>query len=1030
MKNIIVFIALLAHGYFYANAQVTNTGLSIGISTNTIVTVFDFNTTGDLVNAGTLRSSGDVTMSGAYSGAGSVILMGTNQNLNATDKSITNLILQGGGIKTLESSLNVETLDLTNGKLDVNSQSLSVSGSIANATSSNYIIGKLTLEGNGDLFFPIGTASVYAPVTLKSVSGTPKVSIELKEENPNGLAGEGILKTSTKRYWEVTNESGYSGAVMEIPAIDEDAAEVFSDVVVAYAPLENTYLGSGAISRSGDLASGLVTSGDVVPAGKVTLAKFFDEQLQDNDIAALTSIYDATDGDMWINNSGWKSQNLAVWAGVTVVDKRVTSVDIATNNLTGAFPTITTGLEELTNLDLSENNLNSVGDLNALSKLTSLNLVNNQLGFASLETNLEISGLTYSPQDSVLKKDSRFFEQGQVYTLDRTVTGSANTYKWFKKDNAGTVTSVAGSTSTIVLDFTGSSEEGSYYAEVTNSTVPDLTLITHPIRVKVSSLESDRLILIELFNATKGSQWINNSGWNTDTVSNGWFGVTVTDNRVTELSLPANGLNGNAPASFVDLGSVKTIDLSKNDLRSFPDVSTLPLTALNVSANRLVFRDLLPNKDVPGLIYTDQKRFGQTVNDTIDAGTNYLLSIEDLGAGSQYQWRFGKLKPGQFFNNEVDTVVGATSRMYTLENIDINSQGTYRVSVTNPALPNLTIESRNRNIMAQTDFSGTVNFNESVVNDAEVFVWRQTPEGSFVKEDSTKTNSAGDYELKDIVLGSFVVVAKPDREKEVYKNTLQTYYTSQLTYNKADTLLLDAMKEKVDIDLLSYTPVPVTKGAQISGTLSQEYIEEDEDEESRTQARRKVRKAACSMRKFKSTGRSEQSEDELEDEIAYYIETDDEGYFNFTGVAEGRYSLNIEFPGVPMDPDAEVEFVIGGDKENQKFTVDAVVEQSGITVKQNEVLYSLKPYIKDITLYPNPTEGLLQFDYTVYRRLNDLKVQLINTQGVLLEEHAAAYRKATYKAALDLTPYSTGVYVIVFTDEAGTFAQHIKVSRK
>ncbi len=317
----------------------------------------------------------------------------------------------------------------------------------------------------------------------------------------------------------------------------------------------------------------------------------------------------------------------------------------------------------------------------------------------------------------------------------------------------------------------------------------------------------------------------------------------------------------------------------------------------------------------------------------------------------------------------------------------------------------------------------------SVVNDAEVFVWRQTPEGSFVKEDSTKTNSAGDYELKDIVLGSFVVVAKPDREKEVYKNTLQTYYTSQLTYNKADTLLLDAMKEKVDIDLLSYTPAPVTKGAQISGTLFQEYIAE-KDEESRTQARRKVRKAACSMRKFKSTGRTDQEEDELEDGIAYYIETDDEGYFNFTGVAEGKYLLNIEFPGVPMDPDAAVEFVIGGDKENQVFSVDAVVEQSGITVKQIEVLYSLKPYIKDIKLYPNPTEGLLSFDYTVYRRLNDLKVQLINAQGVLLEEHEVGYRKATYNQALDLTPYSVGVYFIVFTDEAGTFSQHVKVGKK
>ena len=748
------------------------------------------------------------------------------------------------------------------------------------------------------------------------------------------------------------------------------------------------------------------------------------------DSLALLSIYDAVGGAN-VPDLNWKNGlPLHQWSKITMSATRVSAVNLNGLGLTGTVPNITTGLEELVSLDLSNNKLTGVSSLTNLSMLTSLKLEGNKLGFGSLESNSSIAGLSYSPQDSVLTKVSRLYEQGQSYTLERAVTGSSNTYKWFKKNNAGTVTPVAGSTASISLSVNSFANEGFYYAEVTNSTVPGLTLTTRPIRVKVSSLERDRVALIELFNATKGSQWINNSGWNTAAVSNSWFGVTVTNSRVTGLSLPANRLDGNVPSSLADLASVKTIDLSKNDLRSFPDVSTLSLTALNISENRLVFRDLLPNKDVSGLSYAKQKRFGQTVYDTIDAGTNYLLSIEDLGEGAQYQWKFGNLVPGKKFNDNVSNLSAATLREYTLENIDINNQGTYRVSVTHPEIENLTIESRNQNIMAQTDFFGTVRLNETVMNDAEVFVWRQTPNGPFVKEDSAKTNSSGYYELKDIVLGSFVVVAKPDREKEENKTALQTYNISQLTYSKADTLFLNGVTEGVDIDLLSYTPAPVGKGASIEGDLEEEYKEGEDEEGNRVLARRKVRKAACSMRKFKSTGRSEQSEDELEDEIAYYIETDDEGYFDFTGVAEGRYSLNIEFPGVPMDPDAEVEFVIGGDKENQKFTVDAVVKESGIEVIQTEVLYSLKPYIKDLKLYPNPTEGLLQFDYTVYRRLNDLKVQLINTQGELLEEHEVAYRKATYKAALDLTPYSVGVYFIVFTDEAGTFAQHIKVSRK
>ncbi len=221
-------------------------------------------------------------------------------------------------------------------------------------------------------------------------------------------------------------------------------------------------------------------------------------------------------------------------------------------------------------------------------------------------------------------------------------------------------------------------------------------------------LERDSLALAALYTATSGTNWINKSNWLTSELST-WFGVTVAEGRVTQIELPENNLRGAVPEALKNLTGIEVINLAGNELTSFPNMSSVKsIITLNLTLNRFTFKDLLPNKDVPGFVYNDQKRFGQTVNDTLDAGTNYLLSIEDMGVGSQYQWRFGKLKPGQSFNNEVDTVVGATSRMYTLENIDINSQGTYRVSVTNPALPNLTIESRNRNIMAQTDFYGTV----------------------------------------------------------------------------------------------------------------------------------------------------------------------------------------------------------------------------------------------------------------------------------------------------------------------------------
>ena len=551
-----------------------------------------------------------------------------------------------------------------------------------------------------------------------------------------------------------------------------------------------------------------------------------------------------------------------------------------------------------------------------------------------------------------------------------------------------------------------------------------------------ASLENDSLALAALYTSTNGANWINRSNWLTSELST-WFGVTVADGRVTQLELPDNNLKGNVPETFTNLTGIQVINLEGNELTSFPDMSSVEsFIVLNLARNRLTFKHLLPNRNITGISYAGQKRFGTTLYDTLNAGSDFVLTAQSLASGSLYQWKFGKLIPGQRFNNEVSNITSATNASYTISDIDIKSQGTYRLSATHPDLPGLTIESRNHNIMAKTDFSGKISVTRnsvtSVVNDAEVFVWRQTPSGPFVKEDSAKVNNTGDYLFEDIVLGKFVVVAKPDREKPAYKDVLQTYYVSEITYKKADTLNLDGFAENINIDLQTYkiTP-PVINGAIIRGFVTEEFEENIPDEEaSRILARRKVRKAACSMRKFKSTGRSEQSEDELEDEIAYYIETDDEGYFNFTGVAEGRYSLNIEFPGVPMDPNSAIEFVIGGDKENQIFDVNVLVKQTQIEVKLNDILFSVRPHIKDIKLYPNPTEGSLSFDYTVYRKLNNLKVQLLNSQGVILEERPMEYRKATYHEALDLTPYSTGVYFIVFTDKTGSFAQHIKVSKR
>jgi hypothetical protein len=74
--------------------------------------------------------------------------------------------------------------------------------------------------------------------------------------------------------------------------------------------------------------------------------------------------------------------------------------------------------------------------------------------------------------------------------------------------------------------------------------------------------------LVDLYNATDGPNWTNNTGWNTTTnnVDGGWSGVTVENGHVTELFLGQNGLVGTLPSSLGDLEELTTLYLNNNEL--------------------------------------------------------------------------------------------------------------------------------------------------------------------------------------------------------------------------------------------------------------------------------------------------------------------------------------------------------------------------------------------------------------------------------------------------------------------------------
>jgi hypothetical protein len=73
----------------------------------------------------------------------------------------------------------------------------------------------------------------------------------------------------------------------------------------------------------------------------------------------------------------------------------------------------------------------------------------------------------------------------------------------------------------------------------------------------------DSLALVDFYNSTDGPHWTKHDNWLTDPVSS-WYGITVTDTRVTYIRLSNNNLTGHIPPSIGNLVKTIYLDLSGN----------------------------------------------------------------------------------------------------------------------------------------------------------------------------------------------------------------------------------------------------------------------------------------------------------------------------------------------------------------------------------------------------------------------------------------------------------------------------------
>ena len=78
--------------------------------------------------------------------------------------------------------------------------------------------------------------------------------------------------------------------------------------------------------------------------------------------------------------------------------------------------------------------------------------------------------------------------------------------------------------------------------------------------------DAERAALVAIYDATDGDNWTNNTNWKSQEPVGDWYGVTVENGVVTELSLGLNDLTGALPSEIGDLTNLERLNLSGNAL--------------------------------------------------------------------------------------------------------------------------------------------------------------------------------------------------------------------------------------------------------------------------------------------------------------------------------------------------------------------------------------------------------------------------------------------------------------------------------
>ena len=301
-----------------------------------------------------------------------------------------------------------------------------------------------------------------------------------------------------------------------------------------------------------------------------------------SDWEALAALYEAADGDDWLENENWLSDApLGTWFGVTTdEDDRVIALELAENELRGTIPPDLAHLTRLEQLILSRNRLRGdippeLGNLSQLellllyanqfegkipaelaklSKLAHLVLSWNRLSGTIPAWLGELDELVVLALSGNRLSGAIPAELGNLVKLEMLALAENRL--------TGTIPPALDRLTRLGWLYLADNELDGCVPEVwTDVEENDRDAAALPIC-------TDRDALVALYAATDGDNWVNNENWLSNAPLDRWHGVSTDgDERVTDLELFENELRGTIPPELGRLANLTRLILFDNELR-------------------------------------------------------------------------------------------------------------------------------------------------------------------------------------------------------------------------------------------------------------------------------------------------------------------------------------------------------------------------------------------------------------------------------------------------------------------------------